>query len=129
MNARRSVSSIAEQVNLSRTAVSDRIKRMEDSGAILGYQVVTPAIPEATSSLKAFLEIKHGGYQCAHLPQLLLEQPEVKHCYGTSGEVDLLVYLEFSSTEQLQRILTKVIAELPEGAKVVTHMTIQEWVK
>ena len=35
-NARQSSSAIAEQVNLSRPAVSERIKRMEEQGEILG---------------------------------------------------------------------------------------------
>ena len=43
LNARQSVSVIAESVSLSRSAVSERIKRMEDSGEILGYQVVCKA--------------------------------------------------------------------------------------
>ncbi len=39
-NARQSVSFIAEQVNLSRSAVSDRIKKLEQTGIIRGYQVL-----------------------------------------------------------------------------------------
>lgn len=128
-NARQSASSIAEQVNLSRTSVSDRIRRMEERGDILGYQAITAERSEESESLKAFVEIKNGGYQCANIPHLLLKYSEVKHCYGASGEVDLLVYLEFSEMEKLHKILNHVIEELPEGAKVVTHMIIQEWVR
>jgi Lrp/AsnC family leucine-responsive transcriptional regulator len=126
-NARQSVSSIAEQVHLSRTSVADRIKRMEERGDILGYQVMTPAHSTKDTSLKAFFEIKHGGYQCANLPELLLKYPQVKHCYGMSGAVDLLIYLEFSEMETLHTILDVIIAELPERATVLTHMIIQEW--
>ena len=38
-DARQPVSAIAEQVNLSRSAVSERLKRLEQSGEIVGYQV------------------------------------------------------------------------------------------
>lgn len=39
-NARQSISFIAEQVNLSRSAVTERIKKLEQTGVIRGYQVL-----------------------------------------------------------------------------------------
>lgn len=39
-DARQSVSNIAEQVNLSRSAVAERIKKLELTGVIRGYQVL-----------------------------------------------------------------------------------------
>ena len=90
-NARQSVSSIAEQVNLSRTAVSERIKRLEATGEILGYQVLTGSKTETGNGLKAYFEISHGGMECAPFVQELMKFPEVQRCHGTSGDVDLLV--------------------------------------
>lgn len=40
-NARISYQAIAEQVGLSRTAVTKRIQTMEESGIIKGYKVIT----------------------------------------------------------------------------------------
>ncbi len=126
-NARQSVSAIAKQVNLSRTAVSERIKRLEDNGEILGYQVLTKIHAQETNQLKAYFEIKQGGYKSAALVQYLLQYPEVKHCHATSGQVDLLVHLEFSNMERLHDIIFDVDKELPKGAKLITHMVVQEW--
>ena len=39
-NARNSVSNIAEEINLSIPATSDRIKKMEDMDIIVGYKTV-----------------------------------------------------------------------------------------
>ncbi|WP_428036250.1 Lrp/AsnC family transcriptional regulator [Amphritea sp.] len=126
-NARQSVSAIAEQVNLSRPAVSERIKRMEEQGEILGYQVLTSTQSEKNGPLRAYFEIKHGGYKCRPLVQLVMQYPEVKHCHGISGEVDLLVYIEFSEMQRLHDILAEIDAVLPQGAKIVTHMVLQTW--
>jgi Lrp/AsnC family transcriptional regulator, leucine-responsive regulatory protein len=126
-NARQSISAIAEQVSLSRPAVSERIKRLEEQGEIIGYQVVTAKQAETGSKLKAYFEIKQGGYKCRPLVQFVMQYPEVKHCHGISGEVDLLVYLEFSDMQRLHDILAEIDEELPKNAKIVTHMVMQEW--
>ncbi|RTE67499.1 Lrp/AsnC family transcriptional regulator [Amphritea opalescens] len=126
-NARQSVSAIAGQVNLSRPAVSERIKRMEEQGDILGYKVLTSTQVDQQGPLKAHFEIKHGGFKCRPLVHLLLQYPEVKYCHGISGEVDLLVYLEFASMQRLHDILEEVDEALPSGVKVVTHVVMQEW--
>ncbi|MCV6612707.1 MAG: Lrp/AsnC family transcriptional regulator [Amphritea sp.] len=126
-NARQSVSAIAEQVHLSRSAVSDRIKRMEEQGVILGYQVLTATESQPTERLKAYFEIRHGGFKCRPLVEFLMQYPEVQHCYGTSGAVDLLVYLEFDQMQRLHDILSAVDQQLPKDAKIVTHMVMQEW--
>ena len=39
-NARKSVSNIADEINLSAPATSDRIKKMEDMEIIVGYKTV-----------------------------------------------------------------------------------------
>ncbi|MBU2964606.1 Lrp/AsnC family transcriptional regulator [Amphritea sp. 2_MG-2023] len=126
-NARQSVSAIAAQVNLSRPAVSERVKRMEEQGDILGYRVITSTKLDQQGPLKAHFEIKHGGFKCRPLVQFLLQYPEVKYCHGISGEVDLLVYLEFASMQRLHDILEEVDEELPSGVKIVTHVVMQEW--
>ncbi|MDX2423117.1 Lrp/AsnC family transcriptional regulator [Amphritea sp.] len=126
-NARQSVSAIAAQVNLSRPAVSERMKRMEEQGDILGYRVITSTKLDQQGPLKAHFEIKHGGFKCRPLVQFLLQYPEVKYCHGISGEVDLLVYLEFASMQRLHDILEEVDEELPSGVKIVTHVVMQEW--
>lgn len=126
-NARQSVSAIAEQVNLSRTAVSERIRRMEEKGDILGYRVITAEEQDSPSLIKACLQISHGGFKCAPLVQYMKKYPQVKSCYGVSGEVDLLVMIEAFSMQTLHDILADIDNKLPKEARMVTHMVMKEW--
>lgn len=126
-NARQSVSSIAEQVNLSRTAVSERMKRMEAQGEILGYQVLTASHNESGNALKAYFEVSHGGFECAPFVQELMKFPEVQSCHGISGEVDVLVYVEAPTMQRLHDLLEAVDALKPSGARIKTHMIMREW--
>ena len=126
-NARQSVSAIAEQVNLSRSAVSERIKRMEEQGEILGYQVLTPSHRDQSSVVKAYFEITQQGYKCAEIAAMLLNNPEVKYCHGTSGKVDLLVFLEVPHMQRLHEIRHELDRQLPTNVRVTTHIIMQEW--
>ncbi len=126
-NARQSVSRIAEQVNLSRSAVSERIRRLEEQGEILGYQVLLAPQTDSRHPVKAYFEITQRGYQCETIAALLLQLPEVKHCHGTSGEVDLLVYLEVAHMQRLHEIRHTIDRQLPENVRVTTHIVMQEW--
>lgn len=125
-NARQSVSSIAQQVNLSRSAVSERIKRMEESGEILGYEVIT-APHNTQHQVRAYFEVRQKGYQCAAIAKALLELPEVKYCHGTSGELDIIAYLELPHMQRLHEIRTQLDQQFSDTVKVVTHIVMQEW--
>lgn len=125
-NARQSISTIAEKVNLSRSAVSERIRRMEQRGDILGYQVITPTVKD-DQLIKAYLEVRQSDLQCDSIAMALREYTEVKSCHGTSGESDILAYLETNSMQRLQEIRQKLDESLPNNIKIVTHLVMHEW--
>ncbi|MGL5025215.1 MAG: Lrp/AsnC family transcriptional regulator, partial [Shewanella oncorhynchi] len=62
-DARQSVSNIAEQVNLSRSAVAERIKKLEQTGVIRGYQVLLSESQK--EGVSAYFEIQHQCPRCA----------------------------------------------------------------
>lgn len=124
LNARQSVSAIAERVNLSRSAVSERIKRMEDSGEILGYQVICKT-PE-NRQLKAYFEIRHGGYHCESIAKNALLVEGIKLCHGISGDLDLLLYAEAESMAALH-VIRSELDKIPNVGKVTTHIVMGEW--
>ena len=124
INARQSVSAIAESVSLSRSAVSERIKRMEDSGEILGYQVICKT-PE-NKQLKAYFEVRHGGYHCESIAKNALLVKGIKLCHGISGDLDLLLYAEAESMAALH-VIRGEIDKIPHIGKVTTHIVMGEW--
>jgi len=122
LNARQSVSAIAESVSLSRSAVSERIKRMEDSGEILGYQVIRKA-SEATTPVKAYFEVRREGYHCESVAQAAMQVKGIRH---GSGELDLLLFAEVESMTVLQDIWSQ-LDSIPNIGKITTHVVMNEW--
>ncbi|MBY5921691.1 Lrp/AsnC family transcriptional regulator [Ferrimonas balearica] len=123
-NARQPISAIAQQVNLSRSSVSERIKRLEQSGVIRGYRVLLR--PSARTDVSAYFEIRHNQKQCKNLADKLKQIPEVQSCHGITGEIDLLVLVRAESMQRLHQIRESIEAN-PAITKIVTHVVMSEW--
>ncbi len=120
-NARQPISAIAQQVNLSRSSVSERIKRLEQSGVIRGYRVLLR--PSVRTEVSAYFEIRHSQKQCKALADKLRQIPEVLNCHGITGEIDLLVLVRAESMQRLHQIRESIEA-IPAVTKIVTHVVM-----
>ena len=98
-NARASVSAIAEQVNLSRSSVTARIKKLETSNVIQGYQVSLASSQHRGVSI--YFEVQHDCRRCADVVSVIQGIPEVLACHSITGEMDLLVFVK---AENMRRI-------------------------
>lgn len=123
-DARTSVSHIAREVNLSRSAVSERIRHLETSGVIRGYhaQVAVPG----EGGVKAFLELFYQNGRCQDYVERMRAYPEIRQCCGISGETDMLVQVEAASMARLAEIRGE-IERFPGIQRVKTHMVVNEW--
>lgn len=131
INARISVSDLAKNVNLSRTAVTARIKRLEQEGVIKGYHaVINDKEHDSENSICAYLALKFDTSTSNatfedYAKKIQLIQG-VLHCYGISGETDLMVYIEVESMKQLYLIHDQ-LNQLKHMRQVITHMVIRQF--
>lgn len=124
-NARQSISHIADAVSLSRSAVSERIKKLEQSGIIRGYQVLlTESQKEGVS---AYFEIQHSCPKPAELVSIFRCIPEVVTCHGITGDMDLLIYIKANSMKRLHEI-REYTENRADIIKIKTHVVMIEWI-
>lgn len=123
-DARTPVSQIARAVNLSRSAVGERIRQLEQAGVIQGYhaRVVDPA----GVGVKAFLELFYKDGRCQEYAERLRGFAEVRQCCGISGETDMIVLVEAPSMARLSEVRDE-IERFPGIQRVKTHVVVQEW--
>lgn len=123
-DARLPVAQIARAVNLSRTAVSERIRHLEQQGIIQGYhaRVATPETP----AVQVFLELSYTNNRCEEYVEQIRAFPEVKRCCGISGDTDMLLYVEAPTMARLIEIRA-AIENLPKMKRVKTHVVMKEW--
>ena len=125
LNARQSISYISEAVNLSRSAVSERIKKLESTGIIRGYQVLLSESQK--EGVSAYFEIQHKCPRCADVVHVFRAIPEVVTCRGITGDMDLLVYVQAASMKRLHEIREYIDAQT-DIIKIKTHVVMSEWI-
>src|SRR5262245_13302740 len=101
---------LAARVGLSRSAVQERVARLERDGVILGY-TIRLGRPGAAAGLRAYLLVR-GGANHDRVVKALHALPAVKVADSVSGEIDLVLQLEVDRIEDLNGIRDDV-ARLP----------------
>lgn len=124
-NARASISHISSEVNLSRSAVTERIKKLEDSGVIRGYQVLLSQ--SQREGVAVYFEVQHRCARCTEVAPLFQAIPEVISCKGITGDMDLLVYVKADSMQRIHEIRESLDYH-EDIIKIRTLVVLSEWI-
>ncbi|KZM40719.1 transcriptional regulator [Marinomonas sp. SBI22] len=120
-DARLSISDIARQVSLSRSAVTDRIKRLEESQTITGYHAKLNQ--DAATQVAAYFSVTFSPLCCEVIAGLMQDIPEIKQAHSISGDVDLIVFAEAANMTRLSEI-REMMDAWPNVQRIVTHTVL-----
>lgn len=127
---RMSHESITKEVNLSRPAVHDRIRRLESAGVIQGYS--TRVDWEALGlPVTAFIQARVSGncYPVAQkILKLISDEAMVEECHRVAGDWCLLIQTRSASPLALQALLDE-IRSLPGVQNTMTTVALSEVVR
>ncbi|MEU5433234.1 Lrp/AsnC family transcriptional regulator [Streptomyces sp. NPDC020719] len=105
------LSELGRRVRLSPAAVTERLRRLESSGAITGYGArVDPA--RLGYGIQAFIRVNpHGGYTLKHPRTLeLTSRQEIREVHHVVGEDCWIIKVAVADTGHLEEILSEVSA-------------------
>jgi DNA-binding Lrp family transcriptional regulator len=106
-DARTNIATLAGKLGVSRGTVTNRIKKLEDDGIIVGYTVRVR--PDAQRDLiSAWMSIAVDGNQTRAVINSLLGEPNVAKLYDTNGRWDLLAELRADSLQELGKVLERI---------------------
>ena len=106
-DARTGVATLAKRLGVSRGTVANRIRKLEDSGQIVGYTVrLRPGAGHA--EIVAWMSISIEGNDARRVSFSLLGEPGVSSLHSTNGQWDLLAELRVSSLAELAQVLERV---------------------
>lgn len=106
-NARMNVADLAAKLKVSRGTVSNRIRKLEDTGVILGFTVKLR--PDAEPDvIRAWMGVLVEGNQTRLVTASLLGEPGVAALHDTNGRWDLLAEIEARSMADLSQILERI---------------------
>lgn len=106
INGRESVAALARKLGVSRTTVQDRLHRLEDSGAIAGYQVRLGR--DVVAGIRAFVEITVEPARLVEVLAELKQLGSIETLHTVSGKFDLIAVIRADNPELIDNQLDKI---------------------
>ena len=123
-----SMTELAEQIGLSTSPCSERVRRMERDGVITGYHARVD--PQALGkTLLVFVEItlaSKSGDVFDKVRKELLHMPEVQECHLVSGGFDYLVKARLRAMGEYRHLLGDMLKKLPVTAESHSYVVMEE---
>ena len=106
-NARANATEIGSRINLSTSAVIERIRKMETSGLIRQYTLLLD--PRQEASLAAFINVRleHPKFYEGFV-EAVKAHGSVSECYYVAGEFDFILKAVITGEQTLERVLNDV---------------------
>ena len=121
-NARQPAALLGRRLNLSRSAVQERLRRLERDGVILGYTaVLADAAPRPAVSALVMLTLDPKLQDRA--VEALRGLPEVVSAHTVSGAFDLAAEVAAATAEELDAVLTR-IGKLPGVTRTTSSILL-----
>lgn len=109
-NARLSMRDLATRVHMSPPAVTERVRRLEEAGVIVGYTAVVDRsrlAPIMTAWVHVFLK---GADAHSRFLRFVQEREEIRECHRISGESCYLLKVEVTQRQGLAGFLDALLS-------------------
>jgi DNA-binding Lrp family transcriptional regulator len=121
-NARAGIADLAADLGVSRATIQTRIKRLEETGVLLGFRPIID-LSAVGMPVQAVMSLEIDQ---RHMPQVvagLRDLPEVLEVKIQAGREDLVVHVAISSLEALQ-VLTASIVDIDGVRKTTSTFSV-----
>ena len=122
-NARNSVSNIAEEINLSIPATSDRIKKMEDMDIIVGYKTVVNPQKVGLDILALITIISESSADYGKIITYANQTDEIVECFATTGRGSHILIVQTKDSQSLEQLL-RTIQSWPNVIRTETQIIL-----
>jgi Lrp/AsnC family leucine-responsive transcriptional regulator len=125
--ARISVTELARRVGLSKSPVQARLKRLEDSGVIIGYRAMLDPIQLGLDHV-AFVEVRMIDTReptLAKFNEAIAKIPEVEQAHLIAGNFDYLLKVRTADMPSYRRVLAESLSVLPGVSSTSTYVAME----
>ena len=127
-DGRISFTELGERVGLSTTPCTERVRRLEREGIILGYGArLNPAALKA--GLLVFVELNlayKSGDIFEEFRRAVLKLPQVLECHLVSGDFDYLIKARISEMASYRKLLGDILLKLPHVGESKSYIVMEE---
>jgi Lrp/AsnC family leucine-responsive transcriptional regulator len=123
-DARTSTAELSRTVGLSAPSVSERVKRLEESGVIEGYSVKINAAALGLP-LAAWLRIRPIPGQLQKVAEILQGLPEIVECDRITGEDCFIARAHLRSVADLERLIDQIIPYAMTNTSIIQSSPVE----
>lgn len=107
---RDSASHIAEEIGMSVPAVTDRIRKLQDSNVITGFQAIVDPRMLGLDVSALITIISESSDHYTEVVEFAKNTDEVIQCFTTTGNGSHVLIVQTENTRSLERLLRKIQA-------------------
>ena len=126
-DGRISITDLAREIGLSKTPTQSRLRRLEDSGVILGYRAMVDPIRLGLDHV-AFVEVRLTDTREKALSAFnaaVAQVPEIEQAHMIAGNFDYLLKVRTRDMTDYRRFLGDCISALPFVAATSTYVAME----
>lgn len=103
-----SMAELARRLGMSSPAVTERVRRLEESGVIASYRMEVDPVAFGLP-LAAFIRVRPNPGRLQQVASLAASIPEVTECHRVTGEDCFIVKVYLPEMSQLERVLDRFL--------------------
>ncbi len=124
-NARMTNAAIARKVGISSPAVAERIRKLEDTGVILGYKAQVSHL-ELEYQLKAIITLRAFMGKLKPFLSEVIKWEEVVNCYRITGNENIVMEVVLRNQENLEEFIDKIISYGESKTHIVLSQVVAQ---
>ena len=93
---------------MSSPAVTERVRRMEEAGIILGYRLDINPVPLGLP-IAVYIRVRPNSGQLPKIAELAQQIPEVVECHRITGDDCFILKVHIPAMDQLDSILDRLL--------------------
>ena len=117
----------AQSLNVTPSAISQRVKALEESGAIIGYRARLSKAARGNPST-VFVQVTLTDQRQATMlafERAMASTPQIVEAYLMSGQSDYLIKVLVREQDSYERIHREILSALPGVQRLVSQFTIR----
>ena len=125
-DGRKTASKIAGKLNLTVPTITERIKRLQESSVIKGFQAIidSKSVSLDVSAVITVISSSSNNHQV--VINKAVECPEVIQCFSTTGMGSLLLWVSTKNSQTLEELLRK-IQSWPDVTRTETQVILSSY--
>tara|TARA_R110000824_G_scaffold35772_3_gene111767 strand:+ start:377 stop:838 length:462 start_codon:yes stop_codon:yes gene_type:complete len=122
-NGRMTVRELAEQIGMSSPSVTERIHKLEDTGAIQGYTII---VDPTVFGLGIFAHVRVRAMpgEAKRVAQMLIDTPEIVEADHVTGEDCFLAKVVVGDLQELETVIDRFLPFSSTDTAIIQSSTV-----